>query len=182
MLDEFRRLALFTSGVAELTRHRAEQLVRDLVQSGDVRRDQAAGLVKMVLDLGKQNRKELGQLIRAEIRNQISAVGVVTERDFERLERRVARIEERQKETSTASAPKAASPRNAKKSTAKKTKKTTARKKSTAKKTSAGSRSTRSTSTRTDSAASSTPSSGAGGTGSISDEGGPLAPPGVPRP
>lgn len=181
MLDEFRRLALFTSGVAELTRHRAEQLVRDLVQSGDVRRDQASGLVKTVLDLGKQNRKELGQLIRSEIRNQIAALGVVTERDFERLERRVARIEDRQKAASGGTASKSSTSSPAKRTSAKTSKKSSARtaKKATARKKSSARTGTSHTST----AGSSTPSSGAGATsGPISDEGGPLKPPDTPRP
>ena len=128
MLDEFRRLALFTSGVAELTRNRAEQLVRDLVQSGDVRREQASSLVKMVLDLGKENRREIGNMIRSEIRNQIQSLGLATERDLERLERRLARVEERQKAASTTAGKKP------KKTTAP-GKKTTVRKKTSAKKT-----------------------------------------------
>ena len=175
MLDEFRRLALFTSGVAELTRHRAEQLVKDMVQSGEVRRDQASGLVKMVLELGKQNRQELGQLIRSEIRNQISAVGVVTERDFERLERRVARVEDRQKAAASGgSSPKTSRPK--KRTSAKTSKKSTVRKKSTAK-----TASSRTSSASTSTVVSSTPTSGAS-PGPISDEGGPLRPSDAPRP
>lgn len=68
-------MALFGSGVAELTRHRAEQLARDLVERS------------------KQNRDELLKLIRGEIQNQIQALGVATKRDLERLERRVTRLE-----------------------------------------------------------------------------------------
>lgn len=68
-------MALFGSGVAELTRHRAEQLARDLVERS------------------KQNRDELLRLIRGEIQNQIQALGVATKRDLERLERRVTRLE-----------------------------------------------------------------------------------------
>jgi cell division protein FtsB len=68
-------MALFGSGVAELTRHRAEQLARDLVERS------------------KQNRDELLKLIRGEIQNQIQALGVATTRDLERLERRVTRLE-----------------------------------------------------------------------------------------
>ena len=68
-------MALFGSGVAELTRHRAEQLARDLVERS------------------KQNRDELLKLIRGEIQNQIQALGVATKRDLERLERRVSRLE-----------------------------------------------------------------------------------------
>ena len=133
VLDEFRRLALFTSGVAELTRHRAEQLVRELVQSGEVRRDQASSLVKMVLDLGKQNRQEIGQMIRSEIRNQISSLGLATERDLERLERRLARVEERQKAARTSDTKPARKKAKAPKKTAASSKKTTVRKKTSAK-------------------------------------------------
>ena len=100
MLDEFRRLALFTSGVAELTRHRAEQIVRDMVKSGEVRRDQAGSLVKTVMDLGRINRSEFIEMMRGEIRNQIAALGVATNRDVEHLERRVSRLEDRARTSS----------------------------------------------------------------------------------
>jgi polyhydroxyalkanoate synthesis regulator phasin len=93
MRDELRRLALFTSGVAELTRNRAEQIVRDLVGSGDLGRDQAAGVVKELLRRSAENRKELTRFVRSEIRNQIEALGLASKRDVERLERRVARLE-----------------------------------------------------------------------------------------
>lgn len=87
MKDDLRRVALFGSGVAELTRHRAEQLARDLIERS------------------KQNRGELLRLVRDEISNQLEALGVATKRDVERLERRVARMEANKKtatKTSTA--------------------------------------------------------------------------------
>ncbi len=84
MRDDLRRVALFGSGVAELTRHRAEQLARDL------------------LERSKQNRSELLRLIRDEISNQLESLGVATKRDVERLERRVARIEANSKKSTTA--------------------------------------------------------------------------------
>jgi polyhydroxyalkanoate synthesis regulator phasin len=95
--DDLRRMALFSSGVAELTRHRAEQLARDL------------------LERSKENRSELMRLVRNEIQNQIASLGVATKRDVERLERRVARLEAQAK----AKAP--ARKATAKKTTAKKT-------------------------------------------------------------
>ncbi|HEV3472455.1 MAG TPA: hypothetical protein VG408_04520 [Actinomycetota bacterium] len=81
MKDDLRRVALFGSGVAELTRHRAEQLARDL------------------LERSKQNRSELLRMIRAEISNQFESLGVATKRDVERLERRVTRLEANTKKT-----------------------------------------------------------------------------------
>lgn len=100
MRDEVRRMALFGSGVAELTRHRAEQLARDLVERS------------------KQNRDEFMKLIKGEIQNQIAALGVATKRDLERLERRVTRMEGQVKELNQK---KAATKRTTAKKTAKKT-------------------------------------------------------------
>ena len=124
MREELRRMALIGSGVAELTKARAEQIVKDWVKKGEVGSSQAAGMVKDLMERSKDNRKEIMAFVRGEIRSQIESLGVATKRDVERLERRVARLEDKAK-----SAPKS----TATKSTAKKT----AAKKSTAKKTSA---------------------------------------------
>lgn len=115
MRDELRRMALIGSGVAELTKARAEQIVKDLVKRGEVGREQASQVVKDLMDRSKDNRKEIGAFVRGEIRSQIESLGLATKRDAERLERRIARLEEHAKKKSTAK--KSA----AKKSTAKKT-------------------------------------------------------------
>ncbi len=93
MRDELRRAALFTSGVAELSRNRAEQIVRGMVKSGDLRKDQVAAWVKNLMDMSKENRREMIAFIRAESTNQVKNLGLATKRDVERLERRVARLE-----------------------------------------------------------------------------------------
>jgi polyhydroxyalkanoate synthesis regulator phasin len=126
MLDELRRVAMFSSGVVELTRHQAEQVIRDLVKSGDLRRQQASTAAKELVDRSKENRKELLRFVRGEIQNQIEGLGLATKRDLERLERRITRLESERK----ASTP--ATKTSAKKTTAKKTtKKSTAAKSTT---------------------------------------------------
>jgi polyhydroxyalkanoate synthesis regulator phasin len=118
LLDELRRVALFTSGVAELTRHRAEQIVKDLVQQGDVRREQASAAVRDIMDVSRQSRQELVSFVRGEIRAQVANLGLASKRDVERLERRIARLEAQGKRTT------------AKRSSAKKTTRTTSQRKS----------------------------------------------------
>jgi polyhydroxyalkanoate synthesis regulator phasin len=113
VIDELRRIAMFTSGVAELSRDRAERLVRKAVKGGDVRKGQASNVVKNLIDVSRQNRKELVGLIRSELQSQIGNLGLATKRDLERMERRVARLEERSKAAKKKT--------TAKKSTAKKT-------------------------------------------------------------
>ncbi len=114
MLDEMRRLALFGSGVAELTRHQAEQIIKDLVKAGDVRRQQASTAARDLYERSRENRKQLVAIVQTEIRNQIQNLGLASKRDLERLERRIARLEADRKKTTARSS-------TAKKSTAKKT-------------------------------------------------------------
>jgi polyhydroxyalkanoate synthesis regulator phasin len=116
MIDEVRRMALVGSGIADLTKSRAEQIVKDLVKAGEIKRKQASGAVKELLEMSKENRKQLMQLLRSEVQNQIEGLGLATKRDVERLERRVARLEDRTKESRGAPARK----KTSKKTTAKK--------------------------------------------------------------
>jgi polyhydroxyalkanoate synthesis regulator phasin len=128
MLEELRRMALITSGVAELTKNRAEQIVKDFVKSGDVRKDQTSGLVKELLRRSQENRRELTRFVRSEISHQIEGLGLASSKDLERLERRITRLES----TAPKVTPAASAGSNKKKPAAKKT---TAKKKATTKKT-----------------------------------------------
>jgi polyhydroxyalkanoate synthesis regulator phasin len=93
VLDEMRRLALFTSGVAELTRNRAEQIVKTMMS--DASGAGASAMVKQLLETSRHNRQELLRLIGAEIRDQVEALGLATTRDLERIEQRVDRLGKR---------------------------------------------------------------------------------------
>jgi polyhydroxyalkanoate synthesis regulator phasin len=192
VLDELKRVALVTSGVAELTRNRAEQIVRELVKTGDVRRDKASTTVKELLTFARENRHAVLLMLRDEVQSQIEGLGVVTKRDLERLERRIKRLEDRpeprsggsgttSKSTRKSSATKSTAKKStAKKSTAKKStaKKSTARKSTAKKSTAKKSTARKSTAPASKAAAENTPQTrGAvsdptsGGSGSGSDGG-----------
>jgi polyhydroxyalkanoate synthesis regulator phasin len=137
VLDELKRVALVTSGVAELTRNRAEQIVRDLVKSGDVRRDKASTTVKELLSFARENRREVLMMLRDEVQSQVEGLGVVTKRDIERLERRIKRLEDRPESRSSTSDARSSRSGTAKSSTRKSSAKKSAAKRSTAKKSTA---------------------------------------------
>jgi polyhydroxyalkanoate synthesis regulator phasin len=140
-------MAMFGSGVVELTRYRAEQMVKGFVKSGEVSPGGAQSMVSDLLERSRQTRKELTRFVREEIKNQIEGLGLASKRDVDRLERRVARLEDNLKKvreqaratrssvaTSGGDGPDAKPGSTAKKSTAKKSsprkvsvKKTTAR-------------------------------------------------------
>lgn len=120
MRDELRRMALFGSGVAELTKQRAERIVKDLVAVGDVRTGHASSVVGDLMEASRQNRKELMRFVRTEVQSQLEGIGLATKRDLERLERRVTRLESDLR-TLTAPPPKKTTRKSTRKSTARKT-------------------------------------------------------------
>jgi polyhydroxyalkanoate synthesis regulator phasin len=129
MRDDLRRVALFTSGIAEMTMNRAEQLVQNWLHSGDLRREQAQALVRDLVEWSMQNRKELMAFVRHEIESQLSSIGVASRHDLERLERRIARVEDTLRGRAAASARKTSRRKTSAKTTARRSasKKTTRR-------------------------------------------------------
>lgn len=89
--DLFRRS--FEAGAAflDMTRERAEALVKDLVKAGEVNKGKAQKLVDEVLERSRKSTEDLRDMIRRELTEQVSALGLATKDDIARVE---ARIEE----------------------------------------------------------------------------------------
>jgi polyhydroxyalkanoate synthesis regulator phasin len=129
----------FDAGVAFtiLTRQRAETIVRELVRSGEVSRDQATARVEELLERSRQTTEAVVAIVRKEIDDRVAQLNLVTRDD---LAAAAARFGLSVPGAKKAPARKAAATRKsaAKKATAKKTaaKKTAgAAKKTVAKKT-----------------------------------------------
>lgn len=74
----------------ELRRSQARRLVAGLVEQGQLARDQAAGAVDELMALSRRRTDELAQFVRAEIQRQLRTLGVATQDDLRRLERRLS--------------------------------------------------------------------------------------------
>ncbi len=116
-----------------LTQTRAEALVKDLVKAGDVQADQAREAVTDLLERSRKNSEKLIETVRAEVRTQITNLGLVSQADLDRIEKRISSL----LGTATAPAKRAAAKKApAKRAVAKKAgaaKRTTAKKAGTAK-------------------------------------------------
>ena len=89
--DFFTRYLEIGASLLGMTRERAEAIVRDLVASGEMAKSQATKAADRLVDRGKAASEELSELVRREIRQQVSALGLATQADVARLE---AQIEE----------------------------------------------------------------------------------------
>lgn len=70
----------------DMTRERAEVLVKELVDAGVVRKGQAEKAIDLMVERSRKKTEALGNLIRREVSEQLSAFGVATKDDIARLE------------------------------------------------------------------------------------------------
>lgn len=92
------------AGIAftQLTKARAEAIVRELVKAGDVQREQAQDRVEELLDRSRKSTEGIAGLVRREIEKQLSSMGFATKDEVDKLE---ARLEGRLAAMATAAAP-----------------------------------------------------------------------------
>jgi polyhydroxyalkanoate synthesis regulator phasin len=87
--DMLRRYLDAGMAFTQLTRARAEGIVKDLVKAGEVQRDQTQDRVDELLERSRKNTDHLRDLIRKEIREQLASIGLATKDDIARLERKL---------------------------------------------------------------------------------------------
>jgi polyhydroxyalkanoate synthesis regulator phasin len=63
--------------VTEVTRKRAEQIVRDLVKAGEVQAHEAGERVEELLDRSRKTTEAFGERVRNEVQRQMEALGLV---------------------------------------------------------------------------------------------------------
>ena len=127
------------TGLTNITKARAEKIVRQLVKQGEAAADQATDLVDELLDRQRQNREALAQVVRTETQRAIKAMGLATTDEVDRLKKQVTDLKRdlSAAQRSSSSGAKKTAKTAAKKTAAKKTTKKTAAKKTAAKKTAA---------------------------------------------
>ena len=84
--DLFTRYLEIGASILGMTRERAESIVRDLVASGEVAKGQATKAADWLVERGKTGSEELAEVVRREIRQQVTALGLATKADIDRLQ------------------------------------------------------------------------------------------------
>jgi polyhydroxyalkanoate synthesis regulator phasin len=89
------------AGVAfsQLTQQKAEEIVRDLVKSGEVQTGDARKRVEELLDRSKQNTEGVVALVRAEVQNQVAKLGLVPKSELDAVKRELADLKAKQPKT-----------------------------------------------------------------------------------
>jgi len=88
---------LLDAGVAftQMTQKRAEEIVNDLVRSGEMRTEQAQAMVQELVDKSRQNTERILDSVRNDIRGQVSALGLATKTEVDSLRAELASLRSR---------------------------------------------------------------------------------------
>lgn len=72
-----------------MTQTRAEAIVKDLVKTGEIQTEQAQSAVLDIVDKSRKNTEKLLAQVRTEVRTQVKSLGLATQADIDRLERKI---------------------------------------------------------------------------------------------
>jgi polyhydroxyalkanoate synthesis regulator phasin len=89
------RLALAAVGAVALTGERAEELVEELARRGGMRRDDARELVGELTTRWRGDAQRVGERAGTTLATVFRELGLVTRREWEELELRLAQLEHR---------------------------------------------------------------------------------------
>jgi polyhydroxyalkanoate synthesis regulator phasin len=85
------------AAVGKLTPAKAQELARSLLQGQG--KEQVAKAAQDLLEWSNKNRERLVELVRSEVRSQLSAIGVATKDEVDALKKRVRELERGAKPT-----------------------------------------------------------------------------------
>jgi polyhydroxyalkanoate synthesis regulator phasin len=92
---------------SQMTRSRAESIVKDLVRAGEVQREQRQERIEELLERSRKSAEELASTVRKELSQQLSSLGFATKADLKKLE---AKVDALAKSGGAAKAPAATAP------------------------------------------------------------------------
>ena len=82
---------------AQVTREKAEEIVKDLVKAGEVRAEEAQDAVRDLVERSRKSSEALSERIRAEVKEQLAKVQPASQSDVDALAKRVAAVEKKAK-------------------------------------------------------------------------------------
>ncbi|AKB29320.1 hypothetical protein MSSAC_2903 [Methanosarcina siciliae C2J] len=94
MKESVRKLGLIGAGLWAMTEERVNELVKDLVDKGDISKEEGKKVVQDVLEESRKQRFDLEKKISDKMQETISKADVFTRKDMHELESRLEILEE----------------------------------------------------------------------------------------
>jgi len=100
MSETLRKLGLIGIGVLAITEEKIRQTVDELIEKGEMNREEGKSLVQELLTEKKKQMQELGDRISEDVQNAVDRSKIATKDDVARLEEKITGLETAVKELS----------------------------------------------------------------------------------
>ena len=94
MRESVRKLGLIGAGLWAMTEEKIDELVKDLVDTGDISKEEGKKVILDMMDESKKQKVDLEKKISEKIQDSISKADVFTRKDMHELESRLRTLEE----------------------------------------------------------------------------------------
>lgn len=94
MKNLIKKSLLLGMGAISLTREKAENIVRELEEKGEVKSNEAKDFVNELVEKGEQERTLFKETVRKEMNSLNETMGLPTKKDLAALEERIKRLED----------------------------------------------------------------------------------------
>jgi polyhydroxyalkanoate synthesis regulator phasin len=94
MKESVRKLGLIGAGLWAITEDKINDLVKELVDKGDISKDEGKKVIQDMLEERKKQKIDLEKKISEKIQESISKTDIFTKKDMHELESRIETLEE----------------------------------------------------------------------------------------
>lgn len=94
MKESIRKLGLIGAGLWAITEDRVNDIVKELVDKGDINKEEGKKVVQDMLEERKKQKLDLEKKISEKIQESISKADMFTKKDMHELESRIQTLEE----------------------------------------------------------------------------------------
>lgn len=94
MKKSMQKLGLIGAGLWAMTEDKINDLVKDLVEKGDINKEEGKKLVSEMLDESKKQKVDLEKKISEKIQEVVSKTDVISRKEMKELESRIETLEE----------------------------------------------------------------------------------------
>jgi polyhydroxyalkanoate synthesis regulator phasin len=99
MIDLIEKTILAGVGVLALSQKKAEELVEDLKKRLNLSEEEGRALLENLKTAAEENQQKLEKIAREEIDKNLEKIGVVKQKEFDSLKKKVASLEKQMKGT-----------------------------------------------------------------------------------
>lgn len=97
MIELLEKTLLTAVGAITLTQKKAEELLQELRDQLNISEEEGKAFLKKIQEAVAQNQEKLQEQAREEVKKACERMGVVTSVEFDKLKKKVAQLEKKQK-------------------------------------------------------------------------------------